>query len=83
MKATYETTILKTAVHLSSENPVFGEGVTYVGIDDEAGGAFLVLEQETDDGTYNKIRIDYEEFLAVVEAAKFMMSQKSVADKKE
>ena len=75
----YATTILKVAVHRESENPVFGEGNTYVSVDDEAGGPFLTIEQDTDG--YNNsigtaaIRIDYEEFLAVAEAAKMLMHQ--------
>lgn len=75
----YVTTILKVAVHRESENPVFGEGNTYVSVDDEAAGPFLVIEQDAD-GDNNSIgtaslRIDYEEFLAVAEAAKMLMHQ--------
>ena len=74
----YVTTILKIAVHRESENPVFGEGNTYVSVDDEAGGPFLTIEQDSDDsgsvGT-STISIDYEEFLAVAEAAKMLMHQ--------
>ena len=66
----YATTTLKVAVHREDVNPVFGEGVTYVSVDDEAGGPFLVIEQE--DGS---IRLDYEEFVAVAEAVKTLMHQ--------
>ena len=75
----YATTILKVAVHREEENPIFGEGNTYVSVDDEAGGPFLTIEQDTD-GYNNSIgtatlRIDYEEFLVVAEAAKMLMQQ--------
>ena len=66
----FATTTLKVAVHREDVNPVFGEGVTYVSVDDEAGGPFLVIEQE--DGS---IRLDYEEFVAVAEAVKTLMHQ--------
>ena len=74
----YNTTILKIAVHRDGESPVFGEGNTYVKVEDEGGGPFLVIEQDASefhiDGQ-NQVRMDYEEFLAVSEAAKMLMHQ--------
>ena len=74
----YATTILKVAIHRETEHPVFGEGNTYVEVDDEAGGPFLVIEQDDSefhvDGR-NQVGMDYEEFLAVAEAAKMLMHQ--------
>ena len=69
------TTILQVAVHREDVNPVFGEGVTYVKVDDEAGGPFVVIEQHDDDVEKGKIRIDYDEFLVVAETAKMLMHQ--------
>ena len=71
----YKTTILRVAVPREEENPVFGEGNTYVSVDDEAAGPFIVLEQENDLPTPGAMRLDYEEFLAVAEAAKMLMHQ--------
>jgi len=71
----YETTILQVAVHREDVNPIFGEGVTYVRVDDEAGGPFLTIEQHDDESKNGTIRIDYQEFLAVAEAAKTLMHQ--------
>jgi hypothetical protein len=73
----FKTTTLKVAVHREDVNPVFGEGVTFVSVDDEAGGPFLVIEQHDDDGgsESGKLRFDYEEFMAVAEAAKTLMYQ--------
>ena len=73
--STYKTTILRVAVHREEENPVFGEGNTYVSVDDEAAGPFLVLEQDNELPTPGAMRLDYEEFLAVAEAAKILMHQ--------
>ena len=73
--STYKTTILRVAVHREEENPIFGEGNTYVSVDDEAGGPFLVIEQENELSTPGAMRLDYEEFLAVAEAAKMLMHQ--------
>ena len=75
----YATTILKVAVHREEENPIFGEGNTYVSVDDEAGGPFLTIEQDTDGYSnsigISKLRIDYDEFLVVAEAAKMLIHQ--------
>ena len=74
----YATTILKVAVHREEESPIFGEGNTYVSVDDEAGGPFLTIEQDDDhkNNTFTStLRIDYEEFLVVAEAAKMLMHQ--------
>jgi hypothetical protein len=74
----YVTTILKVAVHRESENPIFGEGNTYVGIDDEAGGPFLTIEQDSDNDNAAGavlLRVDYKEFIVIVEAAKMLMHQ--------
>ena len=72
----YKTTIMQVSIHHESVNPVFGHGNTYVSVDDEAGGPFLVIEQHDDDGgEARKLRFEYEEFAAVAEAAKMLMHQ--------
>lgn len=71
----YKTTILQVSVHREDSNPIFGEGNTYVQVDDEAGGPFLVIEQHDDQSRTGAVRLDYEEFLAVAEAAKMLMHQ--------
>ena len=71
----YKTTILQVSIHREDSNPMFGEGNTYVKVEDEAGGPFIVLEQADDFIKNGTIRLDYEEFQAVVEAAKMLMHQ--------
>jgi hypothetical protein len=71
----FKTTILQVAVHREDANPVFGEGNTYVRVDDEAAGPFLIIEQHDDDVRPGTVRMEYEEFLAVAEAAKTLMHQ--------
>jgi hypothetical protein len=75
MMSTYKTTILQVSVHREESNPVFGEGNTYVSVDDEAAGPFLIIEQHDDSNEPGKVRMDYEEFMAVAEAAKMLMHQ--------
>ena len=62
-------TILEVSIHQKGVNPIFGEGVTSVRIDDEAGGGFIILEQED-----KEIRLDMSELEEiVVEARKLIM----------
>ena len=73
--STYKTTILQVSVHREESNPVFGEGNTYVSVDDEAAGPFLTIQQHDENSEPGKVRMDYEEFMAVAEAAKMLMHQ--------
>ena len=73
--STYKTTILQVSVHREESNPIFGEGNTYVSVDDEAAGPFLTIQQHDENSEPGKVRMDYEEFMAVAEAAKMLMHQ--------
>lgn len=69
----YTMTTMSIAIHPEAENPVYGEYVTTVKLDDEAGGAFLLLEQTNhDEGAMNKIRIDFEEFDLISDAVRVL-----------
>jgi hypothetical protein len=71
----FKTTIMQVSIHREDANPIFGEGNTYVRVDDEAGGPFLVIEQHDEQTQNGTVRFDYEEFQAVAEAAKMLMHQ--------
>lgn len=58
------------SVHLANENPVYGEMATMVTVDDEAGGAFLVIEQADEQAKLGTVRMDLEQLEAVVAAAR-------------
>lgn len=75
----YNTTILKVAVHLANENPVFGEHNTEVIIEDDAGGPFFILRQHNDEyiGT-QEIRIDFDELEELFKACKVLRDQKTL-----
>lgn len=77
----YQTTILQVVIHREDENPVFGESNTYVKVDDEGGGPFLVITQDNTDfhnKEENQIRVDYQELVAIVEAGKMLMHQMTI-----
>ena len=71
----YVSTIMSVSVHNKAVNPIYGEFNVVVHVEDEGAGPFLVLEQSTDDSASQKIRLDYDELLAVVQAAKMLMEQ--------
>tara|TARA_B110000971_G_scaffold89444_1_gene91970 strand:- start:144 stop:398 length:255 start_codon:yes stop_codon:yes gene_type:complete len=75
MMTTYKTTILQVSIHREEVSPVFGEGNTYISVDDEAGGPFLTIQQHDENSEPGKVRMEYEEFMAVAEAAKMLMHQ--------
>lgn len=70
MTAKYSQTTTAIAAHLSRDNPVFGESVIEVALDDEAAGPFIVLRQP---GTASEIKLDYDQLLLVVDAAKMLI----------
>ena len=71
----YVTTIMSVSVHNKAVNPIYGEFNVVVHVEDEGAGPFLVLEQSTDDSANQKIKLDYDELLAVTQAAKMLMGQ--------
>lgn len=66
---TPKVTMTQFAIHREDENPVFGDNVTRVALEDEGGGCFLVLSQVDYNGE-NKIRIDFSELDVILKTAK-------------
>lgn len=71
----WEVTMLKAVVHGDKSHPVFDEWNIYVSIQDDAGGPYLEIEQDTEEYGHQKLRVDYKQFLKVAEAAKMLMHQ--------
>lgn len=67
-------TVTEIAVHKEDESPIFGELVTHVKLDDEAGGPFIRLIQNTDAGT-NEIRLDFNEIEYILKAIETLKAQ--------
>lgn len=70
----YKTTITSMAIHLNGENPIFGESVVVVQLEDEAAGIFLSI-QDHEGGT---VKVDIEQWDLLVKAAKELTAQKCV-----
>lgn len=77
--STFKTTPMAMAVHLAHENPVYGECSTMVTVDDEAGGAFLVISQSDEQAKVGTVRMDLEQLEAVVAAARKLIKAHEAA----
>jgi hypothetical protein len=60
-------TVTEISVHSEKDNPIFGELVTHVKLEDEGGGLFIKLVQHTDEGT-NVIKLEFNEIPHIVKA---------------
>lgn len=63
------------SIHCAGDNPVFGNTVTHVTIDDDASGPYLVLQQYLDDTEMKpgRVQIPLDELERVLEAARRLM----------
>lgn len=60
----YITSTISTVVHMDDRNPIFGDDVTTITIDDEACGGFIVLSQND-----QTIKVDIEELQLITKTA--------------
>ena len=66
----YRATPISCHITHVDQHPIFGEGML-ITLEDESGGAFLVIKSTGDDG--GSIRVDLEELeLLVIEARKLI-----------
>jgi len=72
----YFNTITQISVGQVTDNPVFGECIR-IKLDDECGGMFLVLEQDTEDQPH-QIRIDLNEWDNICQAVLILKNQELV-----
>jgi hypothetical protein len=70
----YKSTIIRISIHPENVNPVYGEGVTHVHIQDEAAGPFLTLSQVGEE-KFECVRIDMEELEMITAEAKKLIGQ--------
>jgi hypothetical protein len=65
----YITSTISTVVHLDDRNPVFGEGIITVSIDDDGAGGYIVLTQDE-----QTIKVDPEELQIITKTAMKMLA---------
>lgn len=67
---TFHSIPIKYSVFYKGKNPLFGERVTHVSLEDR----FIELEQEDEDGKMHKISLDMEELDEIVAVAGKMVA---------
>jgi hypothetical protein len=58
------------------DEPIFSEGMTHIGTDDEGGGPFLVLTQHPDAGKQT-LRFDFDEWGCIDQAVRRLIAEHS------
>lgn len=70
----YKSTIIRISIHPENVNPVYGDGVTHVHIQDKAAGPFLTLSQVREK-KFECVRIDMEELEMIAAESKKLLGQ--------
>jgi hypothetical protein len=76
----YLKTNIVVSVHPEGENPVFSDSATHVCVDDESGGAFIVLKQTGENAQMGEVRLDFEEFKVVAEVISELSKQETLKE---
>lgn len=66
---TLQITPITLAIHKESESPIYSEGVLQIALQDDGGGYYFLLTQDSD-----KINIELDELKKCVAAAEFLLS---------
>ena len=66
----YITSVVSTVVHMDDRNPVFGDEIITITIDDDACGGYFVLRQNE-----QTIRVDPEELQLITKTAMKMLAK--------
>ncbi len=75
------TTIKCIAIHNQGDNPVFGESVTEVSLQDDAGGPYIEIRQYMDMLENGHVKFnDEKEIMKVAEVAKSLLDQQTVKE---
>lgn len=79
---TYIVRPTKYTLYRKGDNPILGESVTELSLDDEAGGIFLtILQHETDYGPGGTIRLDFDEVPNLIRAIQALREQALAIEK--
>jgi hypothetical protein len=64
-------TVTEIAVHKETENPIFGDIVTHVKLDDEGAGTFIKIVQHNGNDV-DTIRLDFNEIEYIIKAIEML-----------
>ena len=75
-----KTTITNIAIHREGDNPIFGESVINVALEDDAGGCYLIIKSNQEGLENGQIKLNYEDIAKIHEVASRLMKQESVKE---
>lgn len=67
--------IRSVSVYRKGDNPIFGESVTYITLEDSGSGAWIELEQASDEPKQDTIKIDFDEFDHISNVVKMLKEE--------
>lgn len=68
MKTEYNSTITSISIHRKGDHPLFGESVTKIELEDDAGGIFFTIKQDPNDfGPGGILRFDFDEVQKLIQ----------------
>ena len=70
----FKTFVERVNLYKEGDNPVFGDSVTTVTINDDAGGPYLILAQSRDHSS-GELHLDFEEVEPLFELLKKMIKE--------
>ena len=65
----YKITTMSVSICLPNHNPVYGDSVTTISIEDDGGGGYIKLQQHGDSLKPGIIKVDVEELKHIVKIA--------------
>lgn len=78
---TYKLITTKINLYRGDDSPLFGESVTSIELDDEAGGIFFTIKQDPNEfGPGGILRFDFDELPQLIEAIKILEANASRAE---
>ena len=79
---TLKTLVTKINLYRGDDNPLFGDSVTSLELDDEAGGIFLKIIQEPNDfGPGGTLRFDFDEIDELFKTINYLKELVQIAEK--
>lgn len=66
--------ITEVSIYPASDSPIYSARATKIALEDEGGGRFISITQDTDDYGTQCIRLDFAEIPHLVEAVRILQS---------
>ena len=74
----YKSMVTELSIYPETDNPIFGEGITKISLDDEGGGIFINISQPANT-TQGILSFNIDEIDIIFESIKVLIEQEGVA----